>query len=87
MGKRADKRTANRRLPIPKATVTGLALLGLTLLAGCDSEMAKEFREVASPSLQSGISSILDGVVDGVFAVVDPDTSESDNGDTSPTTP
>ena len=80
MGKLPDRR-------ISKATVTGLALLGLTLGTGCDSEMAKEFREVATPSLQSGVSSILNGVVDGLFAVVDPDTSESDSGGTTPTTP
>ena len=33
----------------------------------------KEFRDVAGPSVHSGISLILDGLVDGVFAVIDPD--------------
>ena len=53
-------------------------LLGGTpiLFGGCDS--AEEFRSVAGSSIQSGITSIATGLIDGAFAVFEPD-STSDN--------
>lgn len=53
-----------------------IALFTLTtgLLAGCiepTDENGKAFRDAASDSLQTGLTSIATGVISGVFAVVD----------------
>ncbi len=45
--------------------------LGLLTLTGCE-ELVNEFRTVAGSNLQQGVLSILTGVVDGAFAVFDP---------------
>jgi len=49
-------------------------LLGLLPLAGCDA-VNKEFRAAAGPAIESGVDAILDGLVDGFFAVFDPDAT------------
>lgn len=55
----------------------GSLLTGLCLLAsvqwGCLS--GTEFRAAAAPAIKTGVNSILDGLVDGLFAVVEPDTA------------
>ena len=48
----------------------------LAINAGCSGPYVKEFREVAGADLQSGVLSVLTGVVDGVFAVYDPDNPD-----------
>lgn len=49
-----------------------LALLWATSAAsGCT--LPREFRTAANPALQSGLTSILTGLVDGVFAVIEPE--------------
>ena len=53
-----------------------LALMGfvawLVVAPGCISGRA--FREAALPSLEAGISLVLDGILDGVFAAIEPET-------------
>ena len=53
-------------------TVAGL-MSGVLLaaLAGC--EKAEEFRSVAGDSMEQGVHLIADGLIDGVFAVFEPD--------------
>lgn len=55
------------------------ALIGVAAWActGCDSEMAKEFREASGAQLESGVDTVVDGLLDGVFTLWDPDTSSS----------
>lgn len=63
-----------------------LALAGAALVMGtaCDEEAAgRAFRDAASASLQSGMKNIMDGVIDGMFAIFELGDSE---GDTSSTT-
>ena len=49
----------------------GLAFAALGFCVGCDDEAAlKMFRDTAASNIQQGIGSILDGVLEGVFAVV-----------------
>ena len=62
-----------------KASVIGWRRVGLAvclpallLSAGCEA-ITKEFRAVAGPAIETGVNSILDGLVDGFFAVFDPD--------------
>jgi hypothetical protein len=60
---------------------TGAALVALAALlagvAGCDDAMMKEFRGAATDSLQTGMTSIADGVISGLFAIVQTDSSSS----------
>ena len=55
-----------------------LAALTLALLAvatgsvGCHDEW-KVFRSAATPGLEAGVNSILDGLVTGLFDVIEPD--------------
>jgi len=64
---------------------TVLAILAVIVLAspGCEIRSAQEFRAIAGPELQSGLTSIVTGLIDGAFAVVDPDDSNS-NSDSGP---
>jgi len=48
-------------------------ILAAACLTGCDR--SREFRDAAGSALHSGVSLILDGLVDGVFAVIEPDTT------------
>jgi hypothetical protein len=51
-----------------------LALLAGILLVGtaCDEDAAvRAFRDAAGGSLQTGVGSIMDGVVDGLFAMLE----------------
>lgn len=46
-----------------------LAVLGLIGASGCVA--SEQFRTAALPQLQSGASSILNGVLDGFFAAIE----------------
>ena len=46
---------------------------------GCGAAWT-EFRSVAGPSLQQGVKAIVNGLLDGVFAVADPSGSGSTSG-------
>lgn len=48
------------------------AVMVIAMIAGGCSA-GREFRSIAGPAVQSGVSSILDGLVDAVFAVIEPD--------------
>lgn len=78
-----------RTFRAPRATA---ALVGLALVAlpGCNEDEAwTAFRGAASSSLQSGVNAILQGIVDGAFAVFDlgaDDSGGSTEGSTTPTT-
>ena len=43
--------------------------------AGCIPFAGREFRTVAGPAFQSGVTQIVNGVLDGLFAVVEVDTT------------
>ena len=43
---------------------------------GCHDEF-KVFRAAATPGLEAGINSILDGVVTGIFDIIEPDEDDS----------
>lgn len=48
------------------------------LMAGACSG-AEEFRAVASGQIQSGLTSIATGLIDGIFAVIEPDAPTDAN--------
>lgn len=57
------------------------ALLALAAVAAGCSDTFKQFRDRAQPGIQSGVTSVLNGVLDGLFAVGD--TSSSSNTNTN----
>ena len=48
------------------------ALAPLLFATGCEKEVQDEFRSAAAGALQTGFSAIFDGILDGVFAVIEP---------------
>ncbi len=40
--------------------------------AGCQDDVVEEFRAAAAGQLQTGVSALLDGFVEGFFAVLEP---------------
>jgi hypothetical protein len=60
-----------------RITVLASACAIVALSTGCNEETLREFRAAATDTLQQGVSTILDGVVEGVFAVVAPEEEET----------
>lgn len=50
-----------------------LAAIILTNLAGCLPLLGTEFREAASPAVRSGVTEIVNGLLDGIFAAIEPE--------------
>ena len=46
---------------------------GATGMTGCVT--GEEFRSVAGPAVETGITSIVNGLLDGLFAVIEPDAT------------
>ncbi|GEM_PF-3545531 len=70
-----ERARSSRRGPVrPTSRLVGLTFaMALLLLPGC-TVLTDEFRATAVPALHSGVQSILSGIVDGFFAVVEPGT-------------
>ena len=71
--------TRAKRRPVKALAIVTSVLL---LAAGMGCEDAEEFRAATSDALQSGLTTIATGLLDGVFAVWEPDSTD----DTSDTT-
>ena len=56
-------------------------LFGLSLLfvssSGCVAGAGREFRNAALPAIRSGATSILNGLLDGLFAAIEPEPQSS----------
>jgi|GEM_PF-3506101 len=70
--------------------ILALMMLGLVFGAACDEEEAfQAFRGAASSSIQSGMKTVADGFIDGLFAVFDQGTggsADNSSSDSSTTT-
>jgi hypothetical protein len=55
------------------AVRTGMLMAVAAGVAGCTVPYGPQFREVALPAIQTGVHSILDGFVNGVFATIEPE--------------
>jgi len=64
------QRSRVRRLHTLAVIITIIALCGVT---GCVT--GREFRKVAGPAVQTGVTAIVNGLLDGIFAVIEPDTT------------
>jgi hypothetical protein len=62
-----------------------LAALAATaiLISGCDGKLGEEFRATTATSLESGLTTVVSGLIDGAFAVYDPGTDSSGSGTTT----
>ncbi len=62
---------------------TMAALLAGPLLAlqppGCDEGLLREFRSASAGSVQSGVTSIVTGFIDGFFALYEADANANSN--------
>ena len=54
------------------AAVIIAAAIVLSTQTGCPG--GTQFREAALPAVQTGVDSILDGIVDGIFAAIAPES-------------
>ena len=71
MNKRANGVSAKSVRFAAAVLICGAILAG-AMGAGCDIPAASsEFREAAGSSIEQGIRSIIDGILDGIFAVID----------------
>ena len=73
-GRRGRRQILRRR----GATVAIAALLPALLCTGCGDDLEREFRSAAIGGIETGVNSIVGGLLDGLFAVADPA-----NGDAS----
>ncbi len=74
MQRSAARRTHKPRYRSTKkhwVLVTLAGLLAATTQLGC----GEKFRTAAAPALEAGVNQVLDGLVDGVFAVITPDSN------------
>ena len=70
---RAVRRNVHRRICALGASAALILTAGLGI-GGCPDDF-DEFRAVASPRLEAGVDALLDGLVDGIFAVVAPNAA------------
>ncbi len=54
----------------------GIVAVGL----GCDLRAAQEFRTAAGPALEEAANALADGLIDGAFAVFEPDADDENSG-------
>ena len=59
----------------PAALLLAVLVLVLLPIWGCN-KLGDDFRTAAGPSLQTGMTAVFAGLVDGAFAVFEPGTTE-----------
>ena len=64
------QRTRVRRSQALAVAIASIALSGVT---GCVT--GREFREAAGPAFQTGVTAIVNGLLDGLFAIIEPDAN------------
>ena len=55
----------------PRAVALGMMATVLIGTTGCVS--GREFREAAGPAVQTGVTEIVTGLLDGLFAAIEPE--------------
>ena len=66
------KRSRRARVWMSIATVVGGS--GLLPVSACNGVLGRQFRTAAGDSIEQGVQSIVSGVLDGVFAILEPDS-------------
>ena len=67
---------------LSRSFVIGLGIASLAGQAGCIPYSGTQFRETAIPSLQTGVTSIMNGLIDGIFAAIEVEPETSDESTT-----
>ncbi len=70
----------HRSLPAGAVAVALVAVLGV-LASGCELD-GKEFRTVAGPSLEAGVTTAATGLIDAAFAIYMPDDEDNNSATT-----
>ena len=73
-------RSVARRSICRLGAALALLVCPTALCVGCDEDVIKEFRGASVDSIESGVKSILDGVVTGIFTVADPSGPDASEG-------
>ncbi len=63
--------------------IVALSILLLPLNVGCEDAVAEEFRSAALSSVETGVNSIMDGILEGIFAIAEPSSSSSSDSSSS----
>ncbi|MFQ5491766.1 MAG: hypothetical protein ACE5GE_13690 [Phycisphaerae bacterium] len=75
----------------PRLASVALVAVLAGFSSGCDDMDGKEFRAVAGPSLEQGLTTVVTGVIDAAFAGYIPDDIDNNSGvqdtDTTPSNP
>ena len=58
------------------AAVMAAMIGGLLTVTTCGCDDAEEFRAIAGDSVEQGVNLIADGIIEGIFAVIEPDATE-----------
>lgn len=58
--------------------VGGVIVAGAVMQAGGCIAAGAEFRTAALPAVEQGLDAILDGLVDGLFAAIEPDRAAAE---------
>jgi hypothetical protein len=51
--------------------------IGVLPVSACNGTLGTEFRSVAGASIKQGVLSIVTGLIDGMFAVIEPDSTST----------
>ncbi len=70
IARRSARRPVRRKICALGASAALILSAGLSM-GGCNDDY-DEFRAVAGPKLEAGVDALLDGLVDGIFAVIEP---------------
>ena len=68
------------RIRIRWPQALGVALVAMVLAGSTGCLTGTEFRTVAGPAVQTGVTTIVNGLLDGIFAVIEPDVSSDTGG-------
>ena len=71
----SNRRTRVRR---NQSLAVGAAALALSGITGCT--VGREFRAAAGPAVQSGVTQIVNGILDGLFAAIEPEPTTDSGG-------
>ncbi len=74
------------RMTRAAGAVLALTALALAIAGGCNDDISKEFRAASADLVESGVQSIFEGIITGIFTVADPNADSADTTGTTGTT-
>lgn len=75
---RNQERGRRRRILRCRGAMAAVAaLLPVLFCTGCGDDLEREFRQAAIGGIETGVKSIVDGLLDGLFTIADPAAGEA----------